>query len=268
MNGLGNDARAVLARHREALDDAELGAAHNWAMLVRRIERGEPPLDIDDAPPAASRRNVAARWSVAAALVLAFGGAAYLSARNEIADRRPDERHTGAAAYGADDGEHASLLADDEAPRRAGKTARKPPSAPQAAPAATPAIPPQAPASTEPRDSAKLARPHARPATRAQARDDAATSANAEAMADVRLLARARAALRDGKPQAALDLLRGHARRSPNSQLAPERDMLVVAALCDANRSADARAAASAFRRNHPTAHHLLAHVARACDGR
>lgn len=76
--------------------------------------------------------------------------------------------------------------------------------------------------------------------------------APSDPLLEVRGLARARAALRDGDAKSALRLLDAHRREHPQSAYDEERDLLVVAALCDAGRSDDARAAAAKFRRAHP----------------
>lgn len=259
MTGLGDDARAILARHRDGLVEAELGAARNWSAIMRRIDRDEPALTIDDAP---TRTPARVRWSVAAIAVLAVGAAAYVGVRSELADAGPDARRTDAAAYGADDGEQPWLVADQsDAPRRSAPTTKDPrppaPVAPTIAPAPDTATPAPTP---EPRRS----RP--RP-VESKSPTPAPADVGADELADIRMLARARAALRDGKPDAAVELLRAHARRRPTSEFAPERDMLIVVALCDADRPADARTAAAAFRRDHPGSH-LLAQVARACEAR
>lgn len=69
-----------------------------------------------------------------------------------------------------------------------------------------------------------------------------------------RLLARARAALIDAKPEQALARLDEHARRFPDGVLSEERQALRAVALCEAGRDTDGDAAANAFLRDHPHA--------------
>jgi hypothetical protein len=69
-----------------------------------------------------------------------------------------------------------------------------------------------------------------------------------------RLLARARAALIDDRPEQALARLDEHARRFPDGILSEERQALRAVALCEAGRDAEGDAAAEAFLREHPQA--------------
>jgi hypothetical protein len=68
------------------------------------------------------------------------------------------------------------------------------------------------------------------------------------------LLAQARAALIDGRPEQALTRLADHARRFPDGVLTEERQALRAVALCEAGRDADGDAAARSFLREHPQA--------------
>lgn len=70
---------------------------------------------------------------------------------------------------------------------------------------------------------------------------------------DVRLLRDADLAVKGGDPERALALLDEHAAAFPRSDLEPERSAERVFALCRAGRNDEARNAASAFLRAHPT---------------
>lgn len=72
--------------------------------------------------------------------------------------------------------------------------------------------------------------------------------------AENRLVAKARAALVEAKPEQALARLDEHARRFPDGVLSEEREALRAVALCEAGRDADGDAAAHAFLREHPQA--------------
>lgn len=83
---------------------------------------------------------------------------------------------------------------------------------------------------------------------------------------ETRLVAEAREALRAGEAGRALALLEEHARRFPGGVLAAEREAERVTALCALGRSAEARAHAARFSREHPSSA-LGARVRAACAG-
>ncbi len=74
--------------------------------------------------------------------------------------------------------------------------------------------------------------------------------------AEMALLRRARAALRQGDAPGALAVLGRHARRFPRGQMLEDRQALRVQALCDAGRPRQAREAAAAFVAAHPGSPH------------
>jgi hypothetical protein len=71
--------------------------------------------------------------------------------------------------------------------------------------------------------------------------------------AEMRLLARADAAMRAGNPAGSLAMLDEHAREFAAGQLAPEREYKRALALCELGRTDEARAVAAAFVRRHPS---------------
>jgi RNA polymerase sigma-70 factor (ECF subfamily) len=85
--------------------------------------------------------------------------------------------------------------------------------------------------------------------------------------AEARLLKRARTALADGDPQAALEFLDRHATRFASSSLADLRDAIRVSALCEAGKTRQARAEARLFVRRHPGSR-LGEGIRGSCDGR
>ncbi len=84
--------------------------------------------------------------------------------------------------------------------------------------------------------------------------------------AELALLSEAERERRAGRPTRALELLARHAAEFEPAQLAAERDVARVLALCDAGRTADARAQAHAFARDSP-APHLRRRIDRSCAG-
>jgi hypothetical protein len=81
-------------------------------------------------------------------------------------------------------------------------------------------------------------------------------STPSEVAAEVRLLAGAQTALRDGDAIRALGLLDEHARRFPKGALGEERDAVRIASLCALGRATEARDAADRFLRAAPLSPH------------
>jgi RNA polymerase sigma factor (sigma-70 family) len=121
---------------------------------------------------------------------------------------------------------------------------------PEAADASTPAEPAPAAPRTVARDSS---RPGAAPRSSAPARVEAESASAAEALAqELALLDDASAAASRGEPSQALEVLAEHARRFPHGQLEDARRATRVQVLCDLGRTEDARAEATALRRDRP----------------
>ncbi|MBZ5714937.1 hypothetical protein [Nannocystis pusilla] len=81
---------------------------------------------------------------------------------------------------------------------------------------------------------------------------DGAGAGDASVLAEMALLQEARAALRGGRPDAALELLGRHAESFARGSMAEERAALRVLALCAAGELVDGTAEAAAFLRAHP----------------
>jgi hypothetical protein len=81
---------------------------------------------------------------------------------------------------------------------------------------------------------------------------------------EMRVLRRARAAMRDGDPSRALTELEAHAAAFAHGQMSEDRDALRIEALCAADRAPEARAAAAAFARAVPRSPHA-ARVQKLC---
>jgi hypothetical protein len=107
------------------------------------------------------------------------------------------------------------------------------------------------------------ATPSAEPAAPRSMPDPAPDAALADPRAELALAERIHAALRKGKPAAALALCAEHERRWPDGAFAQERDGVRAIASCDL-RSKDAASLARAFLANHPHAP-LAPRVGAAC---
>ena len=259
MSGLSPAAKSLLADYGAHADALAGDGQASWHAIARRIDRGDEALAIDASQPlprGASRRAIAAIAVVlvaAAAVVVAWlAGATHLLAQSD--DASVHEAAYGAASEGTGG---AATIRDDARPRAidaAEKGART--RVVEAAAAATGGAGDEAVIvdATEPTIVADA--PPARPRTRPQPVTDD--------LEEVRTIATARAALRDGDARTALKLLQALGRAHPKSAYAEEREVLLVAALCRAGRTDDARKAADRFRRVHPRSP-LVAHLARSC---
>ncbi|MDC0668024.1 hypothetical protein [Nannocystis radixulma] len=99
---------------------------------------------------------------------------------------------------------------------------------------------------------------------RAGAADERAGPGDASVLAEMALLQEAQTALRNGRPDAALELLDRHAESFARGSMAEERAALRVLALCAAGELARGAAEAAVFLRAHPRSTYAL-RVAAAC---
>jgi hypothetical protein len=247
MTDLSPTARDALAalRARDALDPAAR------SRLRARIDTSIAAGDAGPARPGAGAIaiRIALPVAIAAAVLLALWAIAPRRGATR-ADRGVEGQAVyGAAPRGGDSAEAATRqgasVRDDEAPvDREGL----PPSNASTEPIAT------STAAHADRPARTVARaPGHRDPHRAEAPSAATDTTLAEEM---RLLRRARAAMRDRDPARALTALQAHAESFSDGQMSEDRDALRVEALCAADRRDDARAAAAAFARAWPRSPH------------
>lgn len=250
MSGLSPAAKSLLADYGAHADALAGDGQASWHAITRRIDRGDEPLSIDERPRGASRRAIAAIAVVlvaAAAIVVAW-----LTSTAQLGAQLDDSARHEAAWAAASERTDAAATIRDDAPMRAIDAAEK--GARTRVVEAAAAATAEHDATSEPTivDAPPPVRPRPRPQP---ASDD---------LEEVRTIATARAALRDGDPRTALKLLQALGRAHPQSAYTEEREVLLVAALCRAGRTDDARKAADRFRRVHPRSP-LVAHLARSC---
>jgi hypothetical protein len=254
-------ASAVLGEYAAHVEAIQGDANAGLQALLRRIDRGDPAMDLDDdapapvvAPPRRVRLSVAIALvglaSAAAVAAMWFGGPGLRAVMQESP--------TVEAVYGvASPSSSATMERGVEATAASVVSARgeasggsRDASVPVAVevPVVVESL-----AQVEVPAHVPVRKPVVRPRVEAVVPDAAVQDdAPSDPLLEVRGLARARAALRDRDAKSALRLLDAHRREHPQSAYDEERDLLVVAALCDAGRSDDARAAAAKFRRAHP----------------
>jgi hypothetical protein len=245
----------VLADYANVVGPQHSNAVHNWHDLVRKIERGEPEIQLVADPPSRSRARIVVAIGFAAAAAIAllwFGGKATVAAL-AIDDRPSAASWQGGSIVDTQEPaavvDHVVVVDDDARPRPRASA----PTTNAAEPAAPPAVvppPPPAPAASKSKASSKPAanKPSVSPSVTPE---DAAS-----ALDQVKVIGKAYAALRDGDGARALHVLDGHAKRWPTSEFAAERDLLRVRALCLAGRKSDAENAAASFKRKHPGSPH------------
>jgi hypothetical protein len=246
MTDLGRSAKNVLADYAAVVGPQFPTAAQNWNDLVRRIERGEQPMPLPAAAPVRSRARLVVAISFAAAAALAL---VWVGGHVTVAALEADERPNAASWQGGsivESQEPAAVVDQVLVVHDDARSRRATPSAANAPTIAPPIVRVPEPTVVErkPKASAKSPRAVEPPVVPAP---DAAS-----ALEQVRAIGKARAALRDGDPEKALRQLESHARRWPTSDYAEDREMLRIAALCQAGRHDAAQSAATAFRRAYP----------------
>ena len=138
-----------------------------------------------------------------------------------------------------------------------------PPPVPEAPPPVEEQIPIQRPAALDTKKpAAKPAASAPTPAATAKPKKPGLLEVNPD---DLDVMQRARAALRSGKPRAALLLVEEHARRFPKSRLATLRQVTRIEALCAAGKKPQGIGEASALFKRLRNNKHLKRRVQRAC---
>jgi hypothetical protein len=233
----------VLAAARTPGDGAVERA---WTLMQQRIVDGPAPIDIGATTIATGSR---ARWiatgiAIAAVLVAGVGLGSWRA--GWLAD--VDGREVAEAPY--------STVQKNT--REDTATVREPEPTPSPNDVVSPA--PVIPADVEETPApVPVAKTEARARSSKQPRRAALELAPVEPAAktttlaaEMRLLAKANAAMRAGNPAGALAVLDEHARDYARGQLAPEREYKRAVAVCELGRTDKARSIADAFVRAHP----------------
>jgi hypothetical protein len=241
-----NAAHAVraLAAARTPGDGA---AERAWLLMQQRIVDGPAPIDIGTATVATAGR---ARWiaigvAIAAVVVAAAGLGSWRAGWLADGDGRPAAE----ASYSTtrlDDTRSETTVREAEPSALPNDTVPVEP-APAVEVEGTPAPVAVVKPETRSRPSKQPRRPAADPASPPSPAAKTTTLA-----AEMRLLAKANAAMQAGNPTGALAVLDEHARDFARGQLAPEREYKRAVALCELGRTDKARAIADAFVRAHP----------------
>lgn len=223
MDELSDTARAALRRYHDAAGLAAAARTRVWRDIEESLACR--PIDLE------RRRSDRRRHVVAGALVTALAAAvlfAVCDLRGRLAG--PPRSDADAAVY------------------------ESPPATPRAAePRAPETVTTSvdiAPASVDSPATPVRAQPRRREAT------NVGTTEGADLAAEVALMRKARGALDDGDPAAALGALADHAERFAAGQMREDRLRLRVEALCALGRGEQARAEADAFLRDHPGSTH------------
>ncbi len=220
--------REVLERARAGMRPRPQSTADGWARLQARLEDPDDVPELPRVPASEPPRTrvfvLAAAIAIAAAVALwlAMRGEAYVPAETAPQQQAPDrvqERETSESV---------------RMPAPAAPMARDEPSGEVPAPFAE--------------DRADVEPPRERPSRPSRAKEVPADTLATE----LALLQRAKQALARGDAEAALSLVREHARAHPNGALAEERFATHVRALCALDRTDEAARVAGRFADAHP----------------
>jgi hypothetical protein len=207
--------REVIERARKGLRPRPDATDYGWAQLQARLEDAE---DVPELPRVPAMVEAGPRWRMlaVAAVAIAAAVALWLAVRGEL--------------FVASETESPHQQAPDrvQEPER-GEVLRPPAST-------TPEVGGEVPAPFAP-DREPASVPKSRPRAKAVARDTLA--------AEVALLQRAKQALARGEAEAALAIVREHARTYDEGALAEERFATHVRALCALDRDDEARRVAA-----------------------
>jgi hypothetical protein len=225
---------------------AEKLARHGLQVPAAPIPEGAGQLPPAAPAPSGALLGTRVIWALLGATALA-GALIHVGTSGRQRPARPAPAPIAAAAPGAAPQRTQPLPSTASVPALA--------SAPVAAPAQAPAI------------AVAPSQPHADRGSgtwQRAAAPDAASHAGHGLAEEIALIAAARTALHDDRPDAALAQLASHARRFANGALRDERDGLRVLALCQQGRVAVAAAARERFLRRAPSSL-LAAQVRAAC---
>ncbi len=233
MQRLSDAAREAVAAYAASVAPPARRLASSWDSIVDRL--GED-VEIDGGVP--DGRSTASRWALAAFVLAAAALVVAALAHWSIAGLRTEVDPPPLAPY-----EHEASRAEI-------------PGEPEPTSAARPRailVPIALPASIEPQRPIVTPAPVPAPTGRAPAPTRAVDPTRDQGLArEVELLARARAAVRDGEAARALRLLDALRRAHPRGALLEERTALRVKALCEAGRAAEADRERARFLREHP----------------
>lgn len=237
MTSFDPETRAALRLVAQARTPDAAAVERAWAAMQVRLVDGPPPMDLglDDAAPRGIRPLVLA--TAAAALVVLAVGVTHLAGEWARSDDRGDD---GLTSY------EQKPTAEEEltvSPPAADTSAQRIVESPL--PAASTEI--EATPSTESAQTIPVPR-RSKPTTVTEP----AKPSNSDLEAELRLLAQANAAAREGRNADALRELDQHMREFPRGQLAPERDYKRAKVTCELGQDEAARKLAQKFLRTYP----------------
>jgi hypothetical protein len=232
MTSFDPETRAALQLIRSARTPDAAHIERAWGAMQVRIVDGPPPMDLGPGEARGGIRPLVLATAAAALVVLAVG-ATRLAGEWTRSDDRGD---AGLTSY-----EQTPPVVEAPAPAPAPENLE---------PAITPSVAPDEVEAIAPTKPAPMSRAPRRTKSSTVAEPAAPSSSDLEA--ELRLLAQANAAMREGRNADALRVLEQHAREFPRGQLAPERDYKRAKVTCELGQVEAARKLAKSFVRAYP----------------
>jgi hypothetical protein len=232
MTSFDPETQAALQLIRRARTPDAATIERAWAAMQVRIVDGPPPMDLGlDGTRRGIRPLLLA--TAAAALVVLAVGATRLAGEWTRSDDRGD---AGLTSY-----EQTPPAVDEPAASPAPENLER---------ASTSTVAPDEVEATAPTKPVQLPRVPRR--TKSSTAAEPAGPSSSDLEAELRLLAQANAATREGRHADALRVLDQHAREFPRGQLAPERDYKRAKVTCELGQVEAARKLAKSFLRAYP----------------
>lgn len=261
MAGRSPKARAMLRAYREAQGYAPEHRDDVWSRIEGSLDVGAPQPPVE-----ASAATSASPWLMVGAGALVVAAAAIVLALNPWRSEPVTPRNPSHAPHTAP-ADRPREVVGAASPAASKQSSAKAPAVDASPEGTTPALPAAAAPSPAESKTPSRTRSASTPGAADSSPEPAADPAIDELQAELILVQKARRALRDQRPNRALEVLDAHARAFPQGQMREDRLVLRIEALCAAGKGPQARAEARLFLRAFPASAHA-GRVRAACSAK